>query len=82
VHVEYSDPKPEIYAVNRAGYGLRLFSTQTAREADEKLERVGRELASLGIEAWCDRYGVPLTFIEALEPPESMTGLRRFQPLL
>lgn len=81
-HVQYQDPKPAIYAVNPAGYGMRLFSTESAAEADEKLQRVGSELGTLGLAAWCDQYGVPLAFIESLEPPASVTGLRRFQPLL
>jgi hypothetical protein len=82
VRVEYADPKPAIYAVNPAGYGMRLFSTETAEEADEKLERVGRELHEVGISAWCERYQVSLAFIESLKPPKSISGLRRFQPLL
>jgi hypothetical protein len=82
IRINQSDPKPAIFAVNPAGYGKLLFTTPTEAEAKEKLERVGRELDKLGLEAWCERYRVPLSFVEALEPPASLTGLQRFRPLL
>jgi hypothetical protein len=82
LHVIQDDPKPAIFAVNPAGYGKLLFTTATVAEANEKGERVARELDELGLQAWCERYRVPLSFVEALGPPEGVTGLRRFQPLL
>jgi hypothetical protein len=81
-HVVLDDPKPAIYAVNPAGYGMLLFRTDTSAEADSKLESVGRELGDLGLEAWCERYHVPLSFVESLEPSKQVRGLRRFRPLL
>jgi hypothetical protein len=82
IHVDQGEQKPVILAVNPAGYARALFMTETVAEANEKLERVGNELEELGVQAWCERYRVPLTFVEALEPPEMVTGIRRFEPLL
>jgi hypothetical protein len=80
--VVLADPKPAIFAVNAAGYGMLLFHAETTEEENSKLERVGAELDALGPEAWCERYRVPLSFVESLEPPKQKTGIRRFQPLL
>ena len=43
IHVDQDDPRPAIFAVNLAGYGKLLFTTETAAEAKEKLDRVGGE---------------------------------------
>ncbi len=82
IRVDLEEPQPAIYAVNPAGYGMRLFQTRTTDEADTKLDLVGRELHGLGLEAFCERYRIPLTFVESLEPPNHLKGLRRFGPLL
>ena len=49
------------------------------RAAVRALRAVGNELQELGLQAWCERYRVPLSFVEALDPPEGITGLQRFQ---
>src|SRR5215831_5008377 len=82
VRVNLDEPKPAIYAVNPAGYGMLLFRAATREEADVNLDLVGRELEALGLESFCDRYRIPLTFVESLEPPDQLKGLRRFRPLL
>lgn len=82
VRVNLDEPKPAIYAVNPAGFGLLLFRAGTTEEADVKLDLVGRELDAIGLEAFCERYRIPLTFVESLEPPKQLKGLRQFRPLL
>ena len=42
-----------------------------------------RKVASA--DAWlsfCERYRIPMTFVESLEPPDQFKGLRRFRPML
>jgi len=80
--VDFDDPRPAIYAVNTAGYGLLLFRTATREEADVQLDTVGRELDGIGLAAFCERYRIPMTFVESLEPPDQFKGLRRFRPML
>jgi hypothetical protein len=82
VRVNLDDPKPAIYAVNPAGYGLLLFRTDTTEEAEVKLDLVGRELDAIGLEPFCERYRIPMTFVESLEPPKQLKGLRRFRPMM
>jgi hypothetical protein len=82
LRVNLDDPKPAIYAVNPAGYGLLLFRTATREEADVQLDMVGRELDGVGLAAFCDRYRIPMTFVESLEPPDQFKRLRRFRPML
>jgi hypothetical protein len=82
VRVDLDDPKPAIYAVNPAGYGLLLFRTATYEEADVQLDLVGRELHGMGLAAFCERYRIPMTFVESLEPSDQFKGLRRFRPML
>jgi hypothetical protein len=82
VRVNLDEPKPAIYAVNPAGYGMLLFRTSTPEEADVKLDLVGRELQGLGLESFCERYRIPLAFVESLDPPNQGKGLRSFRPLL
>jgi hypothetical protein len=82
VRVQLDDPKPAIYAVNPAGDGMLLFRTDTHEGAEVKLALVGRELDAIGLDAFCERYRIPLTFVEALEPPKQLKGLRRFRPMV
>jgi hypothetical protein len=83
VRVVQGDPKPTLYAVNPAGWGKRLFVASTCDEAYAKRDRLERELGILGMKEWCERYSVPLSFVEALNPPDDVRrGLRRFDPLL
>ena len=65
-----------------ARHRLRLFQTDTTKGADVKLDLVGRELADLGLESFCERYRIPMTFVESLEPPDQFKGLRRFRRML
>ena len=81
-HVDVDNPKPAIYAVNPAGYGLLLFRTATREEAEVQLDIVGRELDGIGLTTFCERYRIPMTFVESLEPPDQFKGLRRFRPML
>jgi len=61
---------PSLWAVNRVGQRRLLFRTSTWDEAVTKVERVRRELAEMGVEAWAKRYSVPDEFIARTSPPQ------------
>ena len=77
-----SEARPGVYAVNRAGWGLRLFTTGSYPEAQEKGHRVHSELQNLDLGTWCEKYGIEPGFVDCVERPERVRGLRRFHPLL
>ncbi len=56
--------RPRLVAVNRYGQHFTLFAVPNLPEADEKLERLRRELDEQPLDVWCDRYGVPSSFVE------------------
>ena len=77
-----SEARPGVYAVNQAGWGKRLFTTSSYAEAQQKGHRVHAELQDLDFGTWCERYRVEPGFVDCVERPERVRGLRRFRPLL
>ena len=80
MHVQLSEPKPGVFVVNRAGVPRLLFTAPTEAEADTKARAAGIELGSLGVEGFCDRYRVPLDFLDATEFPRRR--IPQLRPLL
>src|SRR5438132_4516702 len=48
---------------NRRGDERELFWTRVG-EAEEKRRRVEHELEELPLGQWCERYGVPMSFVD------------------
>jgi hypothetical protein len=80
IHVQFSEPQPAVFVLNRAGVPRRLFSVSDRRLVQKKARSVAAELESLGLPAFCGRYGVPRSFLEATEMPRSR--LPQLHPLL
>jgi len=73
--------RPRLVAVNRIGQHFTLFAASDLQEAQQKRERLERELDELPLDVWCDRYVVPAGFAEGSWRPGQLghEGLvRRF----
>jgi len=53
-----------VIATNSHGESRRLFVVSSNDEATEKATRVAQEWAELGPAAWCERYNVPLDWLQ------------------
>jgi hypothetical protein len=51
-------------AVGRSREQTRLEKFDSNEEADARAERIRVDLEILGLEAWCERYDVPLEFVK------------------
>jgi hypothetical protein len=80
MHVQLSEPEPGVFVVNRAGVPRLLFSVKTEHEADARARSVAVELGSLGVERFCERYRVPLDFLDATDIPHHR--IPQLRPLL
>ena len=56
---------PSVVVVNRLGQEKRLEKFESNEEADARAQRINADLETLGLEAWCRRYDVPLEFANA-----------------
>jgi hypothetical protein len=56
---------PSVVVVNRLGQERRLEKLESNDEAEVRAERVQADLEILGLEAWCEKYDVPLAFARA-----------------
>jgi hypothetical protein len=54
---------PEVAAFNSKGTRRVIEVTDTDDEAHERISAVEDDFRTLTIEAWCDRYGIPLSFV-------------------
>jgi hypothetical protein len=54
---------PSVVVVNRRGEQRRLEKFDSNEKADARAERIRVDLQILGLEAWCERYDVPLEFV-------------------
>lgn len=58
-----SGREPMLAVRNDRGHLFTLFPAANAEDAAAKRDRLERELAELGVEAFCDRYVVPGDFV-------------------
>jgi hypothetical protein len=54
---------PSVIAVNRFGRERQVLEAPTKKEALAQLSRVRKDLESLGLRRWCEKYDVPWTFV-------------------
>ena len=66
--------RPSIVVRNAAGEVLRLFAVDSPAEAVQKRDRLRRELAELGVDAFADRYTIPATFVDPDDPWRTRSG--------
>lgn len=59
----YSGRGPSVVAVNPAGVRRVVLVAKTMQEARDQVAVVEREYRSLGPDAWCERYGIPRSFV-------------------
>jgi hypothetical protein len=60
--------RPWLVLRNATGEVHTLWEETDWDRARSTKERLLRELAELGTEAWCDRYDVPATFVDLDDP--------------
>jgi hypothetical protein len=56
---------PVVIAVNRLGQERQLLECETTKKATAEVERVRADLEILGLRIWCEKYGVPPSFVTA-----------------
>jgi hypothetical protein len=54
---------PVVIAVNRLGHERQLLECETKKKAAAEFERIRADLEILGLRDWCERYGVPWSFV-------------------
>jgi Protein of unknown function (DUF2510) len=56
---------PVVVAVDRLGQKRQLVECETKKKAAAEVERVRANLETLGLQDWCEKYGVPWSFVTA-----------------
>jgi hypothetical protein len=56
---------PVVIAVNRFGQDWQLCECETMKKANVEAAQVRADLAGLGLRDWCEKYGVPWSFVTA-----------------
>jgi len=79
IRVQLSEPRPAMFLINSAGVPHYLFGVATEAEAAAKLARLEDELDVMGVAAFLERYHVPGSFLEQLEPHRRRS---RLEPML
>lgn len=54
---------PEVAAYNTMGEGRVIEVLDTDDAAEQRASAIEDEFRSLTVEEWCDRYGIPLSFV-------------------
>jgi hypothetical protein len=54
---------PEVAAYNSKGARRVIEVTDTDDEAQQRASAIDDDFRTLTIEEWCDRYGIPLSFV-------------------
>ena len=54
---------PEVVAYNTMGERRVIEVLDTDDEAEQRASAIEDDFRSLTIEEWCDRYGIPLSFV-------------------
>lgn len=57
--------RPSVEVRNSAGQQRRLFFVDSWEETLAKRDRVEEELKNMSMDAWADRYSIPMSFIRA-----------------
>ena len=62
---------------NSKGDHCRMAHLPTEQEAHEKVAVMQRDLGLLSTHAWCEKYRVPVSFVECLRRVGGIPHLRR-----
>jgi len=61
---DWDSKKSEVVVANGAGKERRLRILNSREEAQAEALRLQADLSELGLDQWCARYGVPLSFFK------------------
>jgi hypothetical protein len=61
---DWNSKRSEVSVINAAGKQKRLKILNTREEAQAEAGRLDAELSELGLEQWCSRHAVPISFFK------------------
>jgi hypothetical protein len=59
---DWNSKRSEVSVINAAGKQRRLRVLNSREEAQAEATRMEAELSELGLDGWCSRYRIPISF--------------------